>query len=146
MLTREIIQETKDLLDTIEINATGKFFDKKEHDTLVQDLLYLLNFKYVPAQYNRFEVIIYLVAVKYKVTVTELKMKSRRAILVKIRHAFYYWIRKNFEISLTEIGRLFNQDHATVINAVSVVENQYSRFEDIIKDLEYFNNKIDDEG
>jgi len=56
----------------------------------------------------------------------DLRKKTRKQEFVFPRHLGYYLMQKycsNKEITLAEIGRIFKQDHATVINGIKVINN-----------------------
>jgi len=53
----------------------------------------------------------------YNETQEMLKMKCRDRALVQTRQITYYFVRKYTKHSLTKTGKMFGQDHATVIHA-----------------------------
>jgi chromosomal replication initiator protein len=80
-----------------------------------------------------------MVADVFNVKVLDLKSKSRGRPLVTARQTAMFLIKNYLNQSVTDIGRFFNKDHSTVINALQRIENQ--RLEDrnldnIIKNLE----------
>lgn len=77
--------------------------------------------------------------------------KSRRRDLVVFRQIIYYFARKHTTLSLKEIGKTtFNQDHATVIHGVRMINDLISvdkEYAKIVDELQYqlngkFNNNI----
>lgn len=63
------------------------------------------------------------VAHREGLSVADLYGPSRRARLVKARHAAMYIAHKKGGHSLSKVGRIFgNRDHTTVMNAVRKVE------------------------
>lgn len=57
-------------------------------------------------------------AVRNRVTVKDLKGPDRSRPLVHIRQDIMRQIHETGEISLAAVGRMFNRDHSTVINAI----------------------------
>lgn len=77
--------------------------------------------------------------------------KSRRRDLVVFRQIIYYFARKHTTLSLKEIGKItFNQDHATVIHGVRMINDLISvdkEYAKIVDELQCqlngkFNNNI----
>lgn len=77
--------------------------------------------------------------------------KSRRRDLVVFRQMIYYFARKHTTLSLKEIGKTtFNQDHATVIHGVRMINDLISvdkEYAKIVDELQCqlngkFNNNI----
>lgn len=77
--------------------------------------------------------------------------KSRRRDLVVFRQIIYYFAREHTTLSLKEIGKTtFNQDHATVIHGVRMINDLISvdkEYAKIVDELQYqlngkFNNNI----
>jgi chromosomal replication initiator protein len=60
------------------------------------------------------------------ITKTEISSKSRLKEICEARQLSIYFIRKNTELPLKEIGKLFNRDHATVMHSIQSIENQLS--------------------
>ena len=63
---------------------------------------------------------------KYNVKKAELSGKSRVKEIANARHIAIYLIRNITEMSLPNIGKLFNRDHATVMSSIDNVENRVS--------------------
>lgn len=68
-----------------------------------------------------------MVAETFNMKVMDLKSKTRTLPLVKARQAAMYLIRSHLERSVTDIGRLFNKDHSTVINALERLSYQRNK-------------------
>lgn len=69
-----------------------------------------------------------LVEKKYGVKKYDLEGKSRVKDIANARHIAIYLIRNITEMSLPNIGKLFNRDHATVIASIDNVENRMAKF------------------
>lgn len=74
-----------------------------------------------------------------EVTRDELRMANRKSKYIKARHLAFYFIRKYTDLSLSDTGRLFYRDHATVMNGERSVAAQiklYSRYRKEIEPIE----------
>ena len=58
----------------------------------------------------------------FGITEDELKGRCRQRHIMNIRHALFYHMRYERNLTLTQIGKLFDRDHSTIINAVKNVE------------------------
>lgn len=63
---------------------------------------------------------------KYDVGKTELTGKSRVKEVAQARHVAIYLIRTITEMSLPNIGKLFNRDHSTIISSIDTIEKKIS--------------------
>ena len=63
---------------------------------------------------------------KYDVGKTELVGKSRVKDVAQARHVAIYLVRTITEMSLPNIGKLFNRDHSTVISSIDTIEKKIS--------------------
>ncbi|WP_029513449.1 chromosomal replication initiator protein DnaA [Mycoplasmopsis primatum] len=71
------------------------------------------------------DIIIDYVAKYYKITRSELLGKSRRKDVVLARHIAIWITKKQLDLSLEQIGKLFgNRDHSTIINAVKKIDKE----------------------
>ena len=61
---------------------------------------------------------------KYGIKKTELVSKSRVKEVAQARHVTIYLIRTIIEMSLPNIGKLFNRDHSTVISSIDSIEKK----------------------
>jgi chromosomal replication initiator protein len=61
---------------------------------------------------------------KYDVDKSELTGKSRVQNVAQARHVAIYLIRTITEMSLPNIGKLFNRDHSTVISSIDSIEKK----------------------
>ena len=58
------------------------------------------------------------------VTPDEMRGKKRNDNIAKARHMCIYLIRQMTELSLSDIGKIFSRDHATVIASIKYIEGQ----------------------
>ena len=79
---------------------------------------------------------------KYDVGKSELVGKSRVKDVAQARHVAIYLVRTITEMSLPNIGKLFNRDHSTVISSVDTIEKKISaspaieiEINDLIKEI-----------
>lgn len=78
---------------------------------------------------------------------TNIRVKSRTAVVVKGRQFFYNYLRANTSFSLKEIAsKLMLQDHSTIIHGINQFENYYvydkSYKRQYDKCIEIFKNKF----
>ncbi len=73
---------------------------------------------------DKIEKIFDLVSRKFGVSEEEIRGKKRNDNIAKARHMCIYLIRHLTELSLSDIGKLFSRDHATVIASIKYVEGQ----------------------
>ena len=76
---------------------------------------------------------------KYGIKKSELTSKSRVKEVAQARHITIYLIRTVIEMSLPNIGKLFNRDHSTVISSIDGIEKKIAS--DAVFELE-INNLI----
>ena len=84
-----------------------------------------------------------LVSDHYRVRIADLRSQNRSKPLVTARQVAMYFIKKNLDKSLVEIGRHFGgKDHTTVINALRRIELQQSKDADLKKDIDELQGRI----
>lgn len=66
------------------------------------------------------------IADSYGVTIADLVGKSREQRIVRPRHHAMWLIRQQTKLSYPQIGRMFHQDHTTVIAACRAYERRLS--------------------
>lgn len=71
--------------------------------------------------------IIKLVCESYGITEQQMRSKSRRQEYVHGRNTAFYLARKHTEMSLEEIGCIFNRRHSTVMRGITQVEHEMAR-------------------
>ena len=65
------------------------------------------------------------VCIKYEVSKKDLFTKTRTTDIVRSRNIIHNILNEKYKMSLSDIGRIFNQDHTTVLNSVQM--KQYRR-------------------
>jgi len=71
----------------------------------------------------------YEAKVREIISIEGLKKQNRKQYIVHQRYFLMDFLRKNSKLSLTDIGLMFDRNHATVINGLSQHEN-LTRFKD----------------
>lgn len=67
------------------------------------------------------------IARQFKVSVQDMRSKSRKKTIAFPRQVSMYLARKYTEQGLAEIGKAFNRDHSTVLHSVRVISDAISR-------------------
>ena len=82
-------------------------------------------------------------SVIFEVSQKKIKSNSRERKLVWIRYALYNYLKTVGSMTLTEIGKVFNRDHATVIHGIKK-HNDFINWNDreYIEMNNYFNERI----
>ena len=88
------------------------------------------------------EMISELIARQFKVSINDMRSRSRKRRLTFPRQMAMYLCRKYTDDSLAEIGRAFNRDHSTVLHSVKKVTDLAVRDTSVGAQLELLNGKI----
>jgi len=83
-----------------------------------------------------------LVSGQFKVSLEDLRSRSRKRSIAFPRQVAMFLARKYTEESLADIGRAFNRDHSTVIHAIKTVSSQVVRNSSVGAQLEILGNKV----
>ncbi len=83
-----------------------------------------------------------VVGCEFRVSVEELRSKSRKRAITFPRQVAMYLTRKYTDQSLADIGALYNRDHSTVLHAIKVVTTEMSRKPSVRKQLEMLCEKL----
>lgn len=83
-----------------------------------------------------------LVSGQFKVSLEDLRSRSRKRSISFPRQVAMYLARKYTEESLADIGRAFNRDHSTVLHAIKAVGSQAVRNSSVGAQLEILSNKV----
>ncbi|VEU70045.1 DnaA ATPase domain-containing protein [Mycoplasmopsis glycophila] len=87
------------------------------------------------------DIILKTVAKYYAVSVKDILGKSRVSNIVVARHISMIMIKQMLDLSSIEIGKLFNRDHSTVLNAFKKYKEE-DLDKTVQKSLEYLRDKI----
>ena len=64
------------------------------------------------------------VCIKYEVSKKELFTKTRTTDIVRSRNIIHNILNEKYKMSLTEIGKIFGQDHTTVLHSIEMKQNR----------------------
>ncbi|WP_322958389.1 DnaA/Hda family protein [Mycoplasmopsis felis] len=108
--------------------AAIKLINKKDefkvYDDFVFDKVQNLFIDYIKEEKEvTFDVILKSVAKHYKVKEKEILGKSRKKEIVIARHICILLVHNLLTYSSTQIGRLFNRDHSTILSAIKKINS-----------------------
>ena len=83
-----------------------------------------------------------LVSDQFKLSLEELRSKSRKRAIAFPRQVAMYLCRKHTEETLAGIGKVFNRDHSTVMHAVKVISDLNRRDASVASQLRLLSNKL----
>ena len=83
-----------------------------------------------------------LVSDQFKLSLNELRSRSRKRAIAFPRQVAMYLCRKYTEETLAEIGKVFNRDHSTVMHAVKVVSSMNRRDTSVASQLKLLSDKL----
>ena len=79
---------------------------------------------------------------QFNISVEELKSRTRKRSVTFPRQMGMYLTRKHTDISLADIGSLYNRDHSTVLHAIRVITRDISRTSSVKEQVEILDNKL----
>ncbi|MDW7774206.1 MAG: chromosomal replication initiator protein DnaA [Desulfobulbaceae bacterium] len=79
---------------------------------------------------------------QFKITVDQLKSKSRKRSISFPRQVGMYITRKYTDQSLADIGDLYKRDHSTVLHAIKVVTREMSKESSVNEQIELLCRKV----
>ena len=68
--------------------------------------------------------IINRVCIRYEVSKKELFTKTRTTDIVRARNIIHNILNEKYKMSLSDIGRIFGQDHTTVLNSIQMKQHR----------------------
>jgi len=83
-----------------------------------------------------------LVSGQFKVSLEDLRSRSRKRAIAFPRQVAMYLARKYTGESLVDIGKAFNRDHSTVLHAIKSVSSQLVKNSSVGAQLEILSNKV----
>ncbi|MCK5340986.1 MAG: chromosomal replication initiator protein DnaA [Desulfobulbaceae bacterium] len=81
-------------------------------------------------------------ASQFRVSVHDLRSKSRKKSIAFPRQLSMYFARKLTEQPLSEIGRAFNRDHSTVVHSIRVITEMVARNGSVRGQVEHLDKKL----
>ncbi|MCL7489158.1 MAG: chromosomal replication initiator protein DnaA [Desulfobulbaceae bacterium] len=79
---------------------------------------------------------------QYKISLDELKSRSRKRSVAFPRQIAMYLTRKYTDSSLADIGSLYNRDHSTVLHAIRVVTRDMSQNSSVKEQIALLSGKL----
>ena len=83
-----------------------------------------------------------IISREYNVSYQDLQSRSRKKIITFPRQVAMYLGRKHTEESLSDIGKTFNRNHATVLHAVKVVSELCRRDTSVSRQMDILERKV----
>lgn len=83
-----------------------------------------------------------LVSGQFKVSIEDLRSRSRKRSIAFPRQVAMYLARKHTEESLADIGKAFNRDHSTVLHSIKAVTTQMVKNNSVGAQLDILDNKV----
>lgn len=123
----------------IAIGARAALNDNTVDEKLVEEVVKFLS-SAAPELTSR--AISELVSDQFKLSLEELRSKSRKRAIAFPRQVAMYLCRKHTEETLAEIGKVFNRDHSTVMHAVKVVSTMNRRDTSVASQLRLLSEKL----
>lgn len=71
----------------------------------------------------KYDMIVEAVCAEFRVTVDQLKHRSRKRPVVEARQALCYTLRYKLGYGIVRIGDIINRDHTTVIHSCRTMQN-----------------------
>jgi chromosomal replication initiation ATPase DnaA len=85
----------------------------------------IVGYQFRKPRQTEIDSIINKVCIKYEVSKKELFTKTRTTDIVRARNIIHNILSEKYKMSLSDIGRIFGQDHTTVLNSIQM--KQYRR-------------------
>lgn len=82
------------------------------------------------------------IGTQFKVSIDQLKSKSRKRSIAFPRQVGMYMTRKFTDQSLADIGELYQRDHSTVLHAIKVITREMSRRSAVNEQIELLCKKL----
>jgi chromosomal replication initiator protein len=84
------------------------------------------------------------VSTQFRVSIEELKSRSRKRSVAFPRQVGMYMTRKYTDKSLADIGGLYNRDHSTVLHAIRTITRDMNRDTAVGEQIELLDRKLKD--
>lgn len=124
----------------VSIKAQSSLLQMAPNFTMVKETLSNIT---IPGKQLSSEMIRDFIAVQFKISVADLKSKSRKKAVTFPRQVAMYLSRKYTEGSLADIGKAFNRDHSTVVHAIRTVTQKIARNSSVRGQVDYISDKIE---
>ena len=80
----------------------------------------IIGYQFKKPKQTEIDSIINKVCIKYEIMKKELFTKTRTTDIVRSRNIIHNILSEKYKMSLTEIGKIFNQDHTTVLHSIEM--------------------------
>ena len=84
----------------------------------------IIGYQFRKPKQSEIDSVINKVCVKYEVSKKELFTKTRTKDIVRSRNIIHNILNEKYNISLSDIGRIFEQDHTTVLNSIQMKQHR----------------------
>ena len=83
----------------------------------------IIGYQFKKPKRSEIDSVINKVCIKYEVSKKELFTKTRTRDIVRSRNIIHNILNEKYKMSLTDIGKIFNQDHTTVLYSIQMKFN-----------------------
>ena len=84
----------------------------------------IIGYQFRKPKQSGIDSVINKVCIKYEVSKKELFTKTRTKDIVRSRNIIHNILNEKYNISLSDIGRIFEQDHTTVLNSIQMKQHR----------------------
>jgi len=84
----------------------------------------IIGYQFKKPKKTEIDSVINKVCIMYEVSKKELFTKTRTRDIVRARNIIHNILNEKYKMSLTEIGRIFKQDHTTVLNSIQMKQRR----------------------
>ena len=97
---------------------------KQTHIVPISTERKIIGYQFRKPRKAEIESVINKVCIKYEVSKKELFTKTRTRDIVRARNIIHNIFNEKYKMSLTEIGKIFGQDHTTVLNSIQMKQKK----------------------
>ena len=84
----------------------------------------IVGYQFKKPKKTEIDSVINKVCIMYEISKKELFTKTRTRDIVRARNIIHNILNEKYKMSLTEIGRIFAQDHTTVLNSIQMKQKR----------------------
>jgi len=97
---------------------------KQTHIVPISTERRIIGYQFKKPKKAEIDSVINKVCVKYEVSKKELFTKTRTRDIVRARNIIHNIFNEKYKMSLSDIGRIFGQDHTTVLNSIQMKQKK----------------------
>ena len=97
---------------------------KQTHIVPISTERKIIGYQFKKPRKAEIDSVINKVCIMYEVSKKELFTKTRTRDIVRARNIIHNILNEKYKMSLTEIGRIFEQDHTTVLNSIQMKQRR----------------------